>query len=282
MRYPDDIDATGTALTCFRHPDRETYRRCSRCERPACTACLIEAPVGAHCVECAKPMVRPRVGVIGVGGAAQVTLAIIAVNVLVALWALLRPAAGRFSGEQLTRLDLGLLGSLVADGEWYRLVTSGFTHAGLLHLAFNSIVIWQFGSLLEPAIGKPRFVALYLASLLAGAAGALVLSPDSLTVGASGAAFGLVGAAAVGLHRRGINIWSSGIGMMLVINLVITFAVPGISVGGHLGGLAAGAGIGAFYFWDRRGMAALPQSLGLAAVVAIAAAGVALLAANAS
>ena len=227
-------------------------------------------------------MVRPRVGVIGVGGAAQVTLAIIAVNVLVALWALLRPAAGRFSGEQLTRLDLGLLGSLVADGEWYRLVTSGFTHAGLLHLAFNSIVIWQFGSLLEPAIGKPRFVALYLASLLAGAAGALVLSPDSLTVGASGAAFGLVGAAAVGLHRRGINIWSSGIGMMLVINLVITFAVPGISVGGHLGGLAAGAGIGAFYFWDRRGMAALPQSLGLAAVVAIAAAGVALLAANAS
>ena len=222
---------------------------------------------------------RPRVGVIGVGGGTQVTLAIIAVNVLVALWALARPASGRFTGEQLTRLDLGLLGRLVADGEWYRLVTAGFTHGGLLHLAFNSIVIWQFGSLLEPAIGKPRFIALYIASLLAGSAGALVLSPDALTVGASGAAFGLVGAAAVGLHRRGMNIWSSGIGMMLVINLVITFSVPGISIGGHLGGLAGGACLGAFYFWRRTGQPTLLLSLAAAAAVASLATGVAFLAA---
>lgn len=222
-------------------------------------------------------MVAPRVGVIGVGGAAQITIAIIAVNVLVGLWSAARPGVGRLTGEQLTRLDLGLFGPLVAEGEWYRLITAGFTHGGLMHLAFNSIVIWQFGSLLEPAIGKPRFVALYIASLLAGSAGALLLSPDALTVGASGAAFGLVGAAAIGLHRRGVNIWSTGIGMMLVINLVITFAVPGISIGGHLGGLAAGAGIGSFYFWNRRGMPSILQSLAAAGGLAVAAAGLSLL-----
>jgi membrane associated rhomboid family serine protease len=217
-------------------------------------------------------MVQPRVAVLGAArGQAPVTIAIIAINVLVALWAAARPAEGRFSGGELVRLDLGLFAPFLADGEWYRLITAGFAHGGILHLAFNMIVVWQFGSMLEPAIGRPRLVALYFAALLAGSAGALLMSPDALTVGASGAAFGLVGAAAIGLHRRGINIFSTGIGMMLVINLVLTFAIPGISIGGHLGGLAGGAAVGAVYFSGGRSNPGLFPSLGAAAGVIVAA-----------
>lgn len=259
--------------TCYRHPDRETFRSCTRCERPACTSCLVEAPVGAHCPECAKPAVRPRTAIFdtsAAGAATAVTLAIIGANVAVALLGVVRESNASVTGRDDLAVDLGLAARFVRDGEWYRLVTAGFTHAGILHLAFNMIVIWQFGSLLEPAIGKPRFIALYLASLLAGSAGALLLSPDALTVGASGAAFGLVGAAAVGFQRRGINIFQAGIGTMLVINLVITFALPGISIGGHLGGLAGGALVGAAYFWSDRGPPVLPVSLVAAGGVMLA------------
>jgi membrane associated rhomboid family serine protease len=227
-------------------------------------------------------MVQPRTGVVGATrGQAPITIGIIAINVLVALWGAARPAVGRFSGAELVRIDLGLFGPLVAEGEWYRLVTSGFTHGGLLHLAFNMIVVWQFGSLLEPAIGRTRLVALYFAALLAGSAGALIASPDALTVGASGAAFGLVGAAAIGLHRRGVNIFSTGIGMMLVINLVLTFAIPGISIGGHLGGLAGGAAVGAVYFSGGRSAPGLVPSLASAAAIIAAAIGLSFLAVSA-
>ncbi len=221
--------------------------------------------------------IRPAVS----RSATAATLAIIGINVLVALWVLGQSQSNTLSGTNRAQIDLGLFGPFVADGEWYRLVTSGFTHAGVLHLAFNMLVIWQFGGMLEPALGKARFIGLYLAALLAGSAGALLLSPDALTVGASGAAFGLVGAAAVGFQRRGVSIWSTGIGMMLGINLVITFAVPGISVGGHLGGLAGGALVGLVYFWDRRGPPNVVISLAAASGVSAVAFAVSLVAAAA-
>ena len=130
-------------------------------------------------------------------------------------------------------LEWGLFGPAVAEGEWYRLVTSGFIHANALHLIMNMFVIWFVGRELEPLLGRLRFGLLYIAALLAGSAGALLMNPNAFTVGASGAAFGLMGALAVGMRLRGIDIWRTGIGSILVINLLFTFAVPGISIGGH-------------------------------------------------
>lgn len=151
-------------------------------------------------------------------------------------------AVGREVGGIQARL--ALFGPAVAAGDLYRLVTAGFVHYGIIHLAFNMLLLWQFGSVLEPALGRPRFVALYATALLASSFGALLLSPLALTGGASGGVFGLVGAAAADQRRRGIDIWSSGIGGLLAINLIFTFAIPGISIGGHLGGLVAGVGAG--------------------------------------
>ena len=138
----------------------------------------------------------------------------------------------------------GLYGPEVADGEWWRLITSGFLHANVMHLAFNMIALWILGSQLESAMGRARYAIVYFGSLLGGALGALLLNPFSFTVGASGAIFGLMGAAAALHVRRGISLWATGIGGLLAINLFITFFVPGISIGGHLGGLAVGFATG--------------------------------------
>jgi membrane associated rhomboid family serine protease len=132
----------------------------------------------------------------------------------------------------------------IDNGEWYRLISSGFLHYGLFHVGMNMFLLWQLGQLLEPALGRGRFTLLYFAAMLGGSAGALALSPNALTGGASGAVFGLMAAAAVGLHQRGINPMKTGIGATLVLNLLITFAIPGISVGGHVGGALMGAAVG--------------------------------------
>lgn len=125
------------------------------------------------------------------------------------------------------------------DG-WYRLVTSGFMHFGLLHIAFNMYFLYALGRMLEPALGRVLFLLLYFASLLGGSLGVLLIGGVGITAGASGAVFGLLGAATIGLWRRGINPFTTGIGATLILNLFITFAIPGISIGGHLGGAVAG------------------------------------------
>jgi membrane associated rhomboid family serine protease len=124
--------------------------------------------------------------------------------------------------------------------EYWRLVTSGFLHYGFLHILFNMVFLYFVGQMLEPAIGHLNFLAVYLASLVAGSFGALLFTPDALTAGASGALFGVFGALLVVARARGIPIWQSGLGLTLVINLVFTVSVSGISIGGHLGGLVAG------------------------------------------
>ncbi len=172
-----------------------------------------------------------------------VTYTLIAVNAAVFVWVLL--GSSRALGSRVTarEFDLGLNKAILeATGEWYRLVTSGFLHFGIFHLAMNMFLLYQLGQLIEPAIGRVRFALVYAASLLGGSAGVLVLQGDSLGLhgGASGAVFGLMGAAAVGLHRRGVNIFQTGIGLTLLLNLVITFTIPGISIGGHIGGIVAG------------------------------------------
>ncbi len=125
--------------------------------------------------------------------------------------------------------------------EYYRLVTAGFLHDGLLHIAFNMLFLFFMGPMLEPAIGRLNFCVVYFVSLLAGSFGALLFSPQVPTVGASGACFGILGALIVVAHYRGISIWQSGLGLTLVINIVFSLSVSGISIGGHLGGVVGGA-----------------------------------------
>ena len=197
------------AETCYRHPDRETRVSCSSCGRPICPDCMTPTPVGMRCPEC----MRQRTKVVqGPGGSATgfwqspATYVLIAINVVVFLIEIAVGSGGLSGTSGSIFRNFSLLGAGVAEGEWYRLVTGGFLHAGLLHIAFNMAALFIVGRVLEPGIGTPRFVALYFASLLAGAFGALALTqPYEPTVGASGAIFGLFGATFVIARGRGMN-----------------------------------------------------------------------------
>lgn len=176
-----------------------------------------------------------------------VTSAFMAINIAVFVWMMI--ADSRTGASNITRAheDLALSASyLKYDDEWYRLITSGFVHFGFIHIAFNMFALYQLGQLVERAVPRLQYALLYFAALLGGSLGALLVEGTSptLSAGASTAVFGLLGAAAVGLHRRGINIFSTGIGTALMLNLFITFSISGISIGGHLGGLFAGATCG--------------------------------------
>jgi membrane associated rhomboid family serine protease len=230
------------AQTCYRHPNRETGVSCSSCGRPICPECMTPTPVGMRCPECSKQRTRVTHGAAALGGArAPATFALIALNVAAYVAEIAGGAGGLGSTSSSVINDFGLRGASVADGEWYRLVSGGFLHAGLLHIGFNMFALFILGQLLEPAIGTPRFLAVYFASLFAGAFGALALTdPVQVTVGASGAIFGLFGAAFVIARGRGLDAIASQLGFLLLINLALTFGVRGISVGGHLGGLAGG------------------------------------------
>lgn len=215
---------------------------------------MLNASVGFHCPQCARTspqrVVRPAARWSSGSRMARpvVTLALVFINVAVFVVDLGKP----------TRLDGALFGrgfsvqagrvAGVAEGDWWRMVTAGFLHANPLHLAFNMIALWSLGQLLEPELGRLRFLLLYASSLLAGSFGVLLLNPNDRTVGASGAVFGLFGALIVLQLSRGISPWQTGIGGILVVNLLITFLVPNISIGGHLGGLAGGllGGVGMF------------------------------------
>jgi membrane associated rhomboid family serine protease len=232
---------------CYRHPDRQGGVRCRRCERPICPDCMITAPVGFQCPACARS--GPRSAPLrSLRKDPWVTWLVIGACVLVFLPSLAGGLAVSDRGDLDVARELALHGPDVADGEWWRLATSGFVHYGLLHIGFNMFVLLQLGALLEPALGRVRFGVLYFTALLGGACGALLLDPDALTAGASGAVYGLLGAAVLGLRRRGIDPMRSGLGGLLLVNLLITFLIPGISIGGHLGGLAAGAAAGAVLF----------------------------------
>src|SRR4051794_16233773 len=231
------------AETCYRHPDRETRVSCSSCGRPICPDCMTPTPVGMRCPECMRQ--RTRV-VQGVGAPstgfrrAPATFVLIGLNLIAYLVEIAAGAGGLNNPGGEIVLKYALFGPAVAEGEWYRLITSGFLHASLIHVGFNMLLLFFLGRLLEPALGTPRFVALYFASLLAGSFGALVLDPNALTLGASGAIFGLAGATFVIARGRGMDAIASQVGFLIVINLVFSFSASDISVGGHIGGLVAG------------------------------------------
>lgn len=231
------------AQTCYRHPDRETGVSCSSCGRPICPDCMTPTPVGMRCPECMRQRTKVVRGVGQPQGFAQApaTFVLIAINVVVYLIELAGGTGGLDNPGGSVVVDFGLFGPSVAEGEVYRLLTCGFLHAGLFHLGFNMLLLFLLGRLLEPALGTPRYLTLYFASLLAGSFGALVLDPNALTVGASGAIFGLAGATFVIARGRGMDAIAGEIGFLIVFNLVWTFASGrNISAGGHLGGLAGG------------------------------------------
>ncbi|GGY29068.1 rhomboid family intramembrane serine protease [Streptomyces djakartensis] len=241
---------------CYRHPGRETGIRCTRCERPICPECMVNASVGFHCPECvrsgsgtghAPSATMPRT-IAGGSIAADprlLTKILIGINLAVFI-------AVQVHESLLT--DIVLLGAWppvpftptqgVAGGEWYRMVTSMFTHQEPWHIAFNMLSLWWLGGPLEAALGRVRYLALYIVSGLAGSALAYLLaSPNTATLGASGAIFGLFGATAV-LMRR-LNYDMRPIIALLAINLIFTFA-PGFNISwqAHIGGLVAGVIVG--------------------------------------
>jgi len=233
---------------------------------------MTPTPVGMRCPECSRQTTKVRTAA-SIRRDPRLTYALMAVNIIVFL-AMAAAAGGLTRGSGEVFRNGALAAVFVADGEWWRIVSAGFLHAGLLHLAFNMYFLWFLGNLLEPEIGKLRFGVIYFVSLLGGSFGALLLSPDAFTVGASGAVFGMMGAAIIAMRSRGIDPMQSGLGVTLLLNLGITFVIPGISIGGHLGGLLAGGIIGFLMFEvaERRGLGRGPvvgASIALGAVIAV-------------
>jgi membrane associated rhomboid family serine protease len=232
---------------CYRHPDRETGLSCSECGRPICADCATFAAVGIRCPEHAgvrkTARVRPRPvvrapGVALASGQAPVTKALIAVNIAIYLVTAVQGAGLNAPGGQL--LDKMLLfGPYVADGGWWRLVTSMFLHASILHIAFNMFALWVIGAPVEQYLGRARFVGLYFVSGLAGSAGALLQTPVTPVLGASGAIFGILGAMMI-IEWQVTGRLAGNALTWIVINLAISFTIPNISWGGHVGGLIGG------------------------------------------
>ncbi len=265
--------------TCYRHPDRETGLSCSECGRPICTDCVTFAPVGLRCPDHAgtrrsgppkavRTVQRPlaRRGIV-IPSYAIVTRVMVALNVIVYLITVAQGAGLNNPGGPLFEKWI-LYGPFVANGDYWRLITSAFLHASVWHIAVNMYALWWLGAVVEEAIGSMRFLFLYLASGLAGAAGALLWSPHQPVVGASGAIFGMLGAGLI-LEYRASGRLMGGFAIMIIINLAFTFGFSSfISVGGHVGGLIGGmlgtaiiVARGRYrHTWD------IPTFLGLAAI----------------
>ncbi|MER7963347.1 rhomboid family intramembrane serine protease [Streptomyces sp. ESR1.13] len=242
---------------CYRHPDRETGIRCTRCERPICPDCMVNASVGFHCPDCASGRTggsgpapaasRPRTLA---GGAVAddprlVTKVLIGINL--ALFLVQLSVGDRFTQqfELLGRAYITFPGPVegVAEGQWYRLLTAMFLHSSYLHILFNMVSLWWLGGPLEGALGRARYLALYFCSGLAGSALTyLIAAQNQPSLGASGAIFGLFGATAA-LVRR-LNADMRPVVILLAINLVFTFTWSNIAWQAHVGGLVAGGLIG--------------------------------------
>ena len=263
--------------TCYRHPDRETGLSCSECGRPICTECMTVAPVGIRCPDHAgkqRTIRAPRI-VARPSGSAIVTKVLVGLNVAVYLVTAVQGSGLNAPGGKLFT-DWALFGPLVANGDWWRLVTSMFLHASIAHIALNMLALWFIGRAVEEYLGPLRFALLYLVSGLAGSAGALVADPRGVTVGASGAIFGILGAMMI-LEWNVTGRLAGQAATWIAINLVFNFAYNSsggnISIGGHIGGLIGGILVTlTFAHWGRGhaayGKLGLPGILGLVAVAA--------------
>lgn len=267
------------ATTCYRHPEREAHVRCTRCNRRICPDCMIEASVGFQCPECVREgnasVRRARTSFGGrlSDNPGYVTKVLIGLNVGM--------LAAEYASSSVTD-HLELLGRAfdpstgqligVAEGQYWRLITAAFLHAGLLHLAMNMYALFLFGPPLEQALGRARFTVLYVVAALGGNAASFAFSsPNQPSLGASGAVFGLFGAFFVVNRRLGRD--SSGLLVLLVVNLAFSFLVPNIDWRAHVGGLVTGVLIAGVLVYAPRSQRTVVQATGtvvvLLAVVAL-------------
>jgi membrane associated rhomboid family serine protease len=287
-------DVPTTVPVCYRHPSRETYVRCTRCDRPICPDCMLEASVGHQCPECvaegrrSQRPVRTAFGGSVAGRGSVATKTLIGINIAVMILSIATGGAGAVAGggwggllggtTPLTQAGAVLgyatygnpavLHGIAGNDEWYRLITAMFLHYGVLHLLMNMYALWILGRDLERVLGPVRFTALYLLAGLGGNVAAYLFSaPNSPTAGASTAVFGLMAAIFVILKR--LNLSVAPILPIIVINVVFTFAVAGISVAGHLGGLAVGAIVAVILAYAPKGRRNLVQGVGCAIVLVV-------------
>ena len=251
--------------TCYRHPDRETYIRCARCDRLICPDCMTAAPVGFQCPECiAQGSKDVRTAKTVLGGEIRergdiITKVLIGINLVVwlgglayksdptSVYAVYRPGnplagmLGLVLGSTGDRVEFG-----VVDGQWWRLVTAAFLHEQFWHIGLNMFALWVLGSALEPVLGRWRFIALYLISALGGTTLSLLAAgPYGLSYGASGAVFGLMGALFIVMRKLGRE--TSSVVAILGLNLVLGFVISGIDWRAHIGGLVVGAALASIF-----------------------------------
>lgn len=237
---------------------------------------MIQASVGFHCPNCSRqaqqkiitPAARWSQGATMTRPMA--TIVLIGINLAVYLFGMTRSGFSVDAGLIGRGVVPGVLRVGVGEGEWWRLITGGFLHGSAMHLMFNMFALWSLGETMERALGAVRFVAAYLSCLLAGSFGVMLASPNSLTVGASGAVFGMFGLLLAFQLSRSIPLAQTRLGMVLAINLGFTFLIPGISIGGHLGGLVGGAIIGVALFGMPKSGRNPPLAVGWATIAAVA------------
>ncbi|MDI5964321.1 rhomboid family intramembrane serine protease [Streptomyces sp. SL13] len=227
-------------VSCYRHPDRETGVSCARCGRPICPDCMVSASVGFQCPSClnegrqtAPPPPRTVAGAVLAKRPPLVTIALILANV--ALFAAVHSNAALVQ-------QLALNPAEIAQGQYYRLITAVFLHQALAHIGMNMLSLWWIGPAVENALGRARYLALYLVAGLGGSALSFLLLPaNEYGLGASGAIFGLLGALFVLVRRVGGDLRQ--VVIVIVLNLVLTFSISGIDWRAHVGGLITGAAI---------------------------------------
>jgi membrane associated rhomboid family serine protease len=283
-----------TAPVCYRHPSKETYVRCTRCDRPICPDCMNAASVGHQCPECVaegrrtQRSARTAFGGSLSGRAGVATRVLIGINVVAMVISVVTGGSGAVAGGGWGGLlgqgtPLTDWGSVIgyatygpgqpelhgiAAGEWYRLVTAMFLHFGVLHLLMNMYALWILGRELEGVLGRLRFVGLYLLAGLGGNVAAYVLgAPNQSTAGASTAVFGLMSAIFVILRR--LNLSVAPILPVIVINVIFTFAVANISWQGHMGGLVVGAVVAAILAYAPSRNRNVIQAVGCALVLVV-------------
>ncbi|AYJ47561.1 rhomboid family intramembrane serine protease [Rhodococcus sp. P1Y] len=244
---PYGNEPTPSRSTCVRHPDRPTSLACSRCGRPACPQCLQAAAVGQHCVDCVRAgnanvrQARTVAGAPASGTFGLVTYILMGLNVLAFAATALQSRSLLDNSADSSLFDSwALFPPAVATGDVERLIGSGFLHFGPIHLLVNMFALYIIGRDVEAILGRARYVAVYAVSLLGGSASVMILeAPISLTAGASGAIFGLLGAQAVILLK--LRRSPTPVLVVIGLNVVISISIPGISLWGHMGGLVAGA-----------------------------------------
>lgn len=249
-------------MTCYRHPDREAYVSCQRCERLICPACQVESAVGFLCPDDAggtpKQLGRQR-SRLRMGERPQLTVEIMIITA--AVWLLQLSPIG-----QTLEIYFAYTPLATTIAPW-QMLTAAFLHGSWLHLLFNMYTLYIFGQVLEPMLGRARFLALYLIAAFGGSVAVLLFSdPASTVVGASGAIYGLMGAYFVLL--RAIGERSGQLTGLIAINLIFSFISPGISWQAHIGGLLVGAAVAAIYSATRKPEQKTLQGLGLLLLIA--------------